>query len=113
MSSSRSRERRCYYEVLEVTKTASGEEIKKSYRKLAIRYHPDKNQGDQQAEERFKELGEAYEVLSDTEKRSAYDRLGHAAFDRRAGGGRSGGFHDPADIFRQTFVGADLGSPRD
>ena len=107
MSSSRAR--RCYYEILEVTRTASGDEIKKSYRKLAIRYHPDKNPGDKKAEEQFKELSEAYEILSDSEKRTVYDRHGHAAFDRRAGGGR-GGFHDPADIFRQTFGGADLGS---
>jgi len=103
------RERRCYYEVLEITRAASGEEIKKSYRKLAIKYHPDKNQGDAGAEERFKELGEAYEVLSDAEKRAAYDRLGHAAFDRRAGGG-AGGFHDASDIFREAFGGSDLGS---
>lgn len=105
-----STERRCYYEILEVSRTATGEEIKKSYRKLAIRFHPDKNPGDQKAEEQFKELGEAYEVLSEPEKRAAYDRHGHAAFDRRSGGGRPGGFHDPADIFRQTFEGADLGS---
>ncbi|MEN9675773.1 MAG: hypothetical protein RIS76_1669 [Verrucomicrobiota bacterium] len=109
---SSSRERRCYYEILEVTRTANGDEIKKSYRKLAIRYHPDKNPGDKKAEEQFKELSEAYEILSDSEKRVAYDRQGHAAFDRRAGAGRGGGggFHDPADIFRQTFGGADLGS---
>lgn len=108
---SSTRERRCYYEILEVTRTSSGEEIKKSYRKLAIRFHPDKNPGDKKAEEQFKELGEAYEALSDADKRAAYDRHGHAAFDRRAGGGgRSGGFHDPSDIFRQTFGGADLGS---
>ena len=107
-----SRARRCYYEVLEVTRTATGEEIKKSYRRLALKYHPDKNQGNKDAEERFKELGEAYEILSDEQKRSLYDQHGHAAFDRRAGGGagRSGGFHDPNDIFRQAFGSGDLGS---
>ncbi|MBX3731081.1 MAG: molecular chaperone DnaJ [Verrucomicrobiae bacterium] len=106
---SRTRERRCFYEVLEVTRTATAEDIKKSYRKLALRYHPDKNAGDTAAEERFKEVGEAYEVLSDPDKRATYDRHGHAAFDRRAGGG-AGGFHDPSEIFRQTFGGSDLGS---
>lgn len=106
---SRTRERRCFYEVLEVTRTATAEDIKKSYRKLALRYHPDKNAGDTTAEERFKEVGEAYEVLSDPDKRATYDRHGHAAFDRRAGGG-AGGFHDPSEIFRQTFGGSDLGS---
>lgn len=107
---SNSRERRCYYEVLEVERTATGEEIKKSYRRLAIKWHPDKNPGNKDAEERFKELGEAYEVLSDSDKRALYDRHGHAAFDRRAGAGRAGGFHDAGDIFRETFGGADLGS---
>lgn len=107
---STSRERRCYYEVLEVERTATGEEIKKSYRKMAIKWHPDKNPGNKDAEERFKELGEAYEVLSDSDKRALYDRHGHAAFDRRAGAGRGGGFHDAGDIFRETFGGADLGS---
>jgi len=103
--------KRCYYEVLEVERTVSAEEIKKAYRKLAIKYHPDKNPGDKAAEEKFKELGEAYEALADPQKRAAYDQHGHAAFDprARAGGGR-GGFHDPNDIFRQAFGGADLGS---
>ncbi|MBL9172014.1 MAG: molecular chaperone DnaJ [Verrucomicrobiales bacterium] len=107
---STTRERRCYYEILEVERTASGEEIKKSYRKLAIKWHPDKNPGNKDAEERFKELGEAYEILSDSDKRVLYDRHGHAAFDRRAGAGRSGGFHDAGDIFRDAFGGTDIGS---
>jgi molecular chaperone DnaJ len=112
---STARKRRCYYEILEVTRTVTTEELKKSYRKLAVRFHPDKNQGDKAAEERFKELGEAYEVLSDADKRAVYDQHGHAAFDKRAGGGfgrGNGGFHDPTDIFKQTFGsgGADLGS---
>src|SRR5690348_18354305 len=81
---------------------ASTEEIKKSYRKLAVKYHPDKNPGDKTAEEKFKELGEAYEILSDPQKRPVYDQYGHAAFDRRSGGfGRSGGFHDPFEVFRE------------
>jgi molecular chaperone DnaJ len=100
--------KRDYYEVLGVSKGASDEEIKKAYRKLAIKYHPDKNPGDKAAEEKFKELGEAYEVLSEPQKRAAYDQLGHDAFDprRRAqAGGGFGGFHDPADIFREVFGG--------
>jgi molecular chaperone DnaJ len=69
--------KRDYYEILGVTKNATQEEIKKAYRKVAIQFHPDKNQGDKEAEEKFKEAAEAYEVLSDTEKRSQYDRFGH------------------------------------
>jgi molecular chaperone DnaJ len=92
--------KRDYYEILSVDRTASGEEIKRSYRKLAVKYHPDKNPDDPQAEEKFKELGEAYDVLADDEKRAAYDRYGHAAF---AQGGGRGGFHDPFDIFREVF----------
>jgi molecular chaperone DnaJ len=95
--------KRDYYEILSVTRTASGDEIKRSYRKLAVKYHPDKNPNDPHAEEKFKELGEAYDVLADDQKRSAYDRYGHAAF---AQGGRAGGFHDPFDIFREVFGGA-------
>ena len=98
--------KRDYYEILEVEKAADGEEIKKSYRRLAVKFHPDKNPGDKVAEEKFKELGEAYEALSDPQKRAAYDQYGHAAFDpRRRGGGRGGGFHDPTDIFREMFGG--------
>lgn len=100
--------KRDYYDVLGLQKGASDEEIKKAYRKLAVKYHPDKNPGDKTAEEKFKELGEAYEVLSDSNKRAAYDQYGHAAFDRRAGGGgfsSTGGFHDPFDIFREVFGG--------
>src|SRR6059058_2639664 len=100
--------KRDYYEVLSVERTASEEEIKKAYRKLAIKYHPDKNPGDKTAEERFKEIGEAYEALSDPQKRAAYDQYGHAAFDSRSRGGfggRGGGFHDPFDIFREAFAG--------
>jgi molecular chaperone DnaJ len=87
--------KRDYYEVLAVAKTASGEEIKKSYRKLALKFHPDRNKGDKEAEEKFKEAAEAYEVLSDAEKRDLYDRFGHAGLQQ------SGftGFRDFDDIF--------------
>ncbi|MES2921605.1 MAG: molecular chaperone DnaJ [Verrucomicrobiota bacterium] len=100
--------KRDYYEILEVARDASGDVIKKSYRKLAVKFHPDKNPGDHTAEDKFKELGEAYEALSDPDKRAAYDRFGHAAFNGGAGAGRSGGggFHDPMDLFSQVFGGA-------
>src|SRR4051794_9516947 len=96
-------EKRDYYEVLSVSRSASEEEIKRAYRKLAVKYHPDKNPDDPHAEEKFKELGEAYDVLMDGDKRAAYDRFGHAAFSQ--GIGRGGGFHDPFDIFREVFGG--------
>ncbi len=98
--------KRDYYEVLEVTRSANGDEVKKSYRRLAVKFHPDKNPGDKTAEEKFKELGEAYDVLSDEQKRAAYDRFGHQAFAQGGGaarGGAGGGFHDPFDIFREVF----------
>ncbi len=98
--------KRDYYEVLGVARDASSEEIKKAYRKLAVKHHPDKNPGDKSAEEKFKELGEAYEILDDAQKRSAYDQYGHAAFDRR--GGHGGGFHDPFDVFREVFGGGGI-----
>jgi molecular chaperone DnaJ len=99
--------KRDYYEVLGVDRSASDDEIKKAYRKLAVKYHPDKNPGDKAAEEKFKELGEAYEALCDPQRRAAYNQYGHAAFDprARAGGFRGGGFHDPFEIFREVFGG--------
>ena len=87
--------------------------IKKAYRKLAVKYHPDKNPGNKEAEEKFKELSQSYEVLSDAKKRSTYDQFGHDAFTRsgRGGaGGGMGGFHDPYDIFSQVFGAGGGGS---
>ena len=96
--------KRDYYEILGVSRTAQQEEIKKSYRKLAVKYHPDKNPGDAAAEASFKELAEAYDVIGNAEKRAAYDRYGHAAFQGAGGGGgRPSGFHDPFDLFREVF----------
>jgi molecular chaperone DnaJ len=82
--------KRCYYEVLGVDGSAANEEIKKSYRKLAMQYHPDRNPGDKEAEERFKEAAEAYEVLSDQEKRDIYDRYGHQGLSNSGFQGFSG-----------------------
>jgi len=101
--------KRDYYEILGVDRNADAAEIKKAYRKLAVKFHPDKNPDDPTAEDRFKELGEAYEALSNDETRAAYDRYGHAAFQgagRSSGGGGFGGFHDPMDLFSQVFGGA-------
>jgi len=110
--------KRDYYEVLGVEKGASAEEIKKSYRKKAMKYHPDRNPGDKEAEEKFKELGEAYEVLSDDDKRARYDQFGFAGVDPNYGagqggygggfggfGGGFGGFGDFGDIFGDLFGG--------
>lgn len=103
--------KRDYYEVLHISKQSSFEEIKKSYRKLAVKYHPDKNSGDKTAEEKFKEIGEAYEILSHPEKKAAYDRYGHAAFSNGNGGGAGfGGGIDPFEIFREVFGGGRGGS---
>ena len=96
-----------FYEVLGVERNASSEDIKKAYRKLAIKYHPDKNPGDTKAEEKFKEASEAYGILSDKEKKQNYDSFGHAAFENGGGrpGGGFGGFGgaDFSDIFEDFF----------
>ena len=100
--------KRDYYEVLGVARGAPEDEIKRAYRKLAVKFHPDKNPDDPHAEEKFKELGEAYDVLIDVDKRAAYDRFGHNAFSQ-GGAGFGGGFHDPFDIFREVFGGGSGG----
>ena len=91
--------KRDFYEILEISKTASPEEIKKAYRKQAIKYHPDKNPGDSQAEENFKEAAEAYQVLSNTDKKARYDQYGHAGLGGGGAGGFSGGGMNVEDIF--------------
>ncbi|MFN3454660.1 MAG: molecular chaperone DnaJ [Pseudobdellovibrio sp.] len=97
-----SKTKRDYYEILSVERTADGEVIKKAYRKLAMQYHPDRNPGDKEAEDKFKEAAEAYEVLSSPDKRAQYDRFGHQAFQGgMGGGGFQGGFTDINDIFSQ------------
>src|SRR5438067_13166057 len=101
-------EKRDYYEVLGVERSATEEEVKRAYRKLAVKFHPDKNPDDPHAEEKFKELGEAYDVLMDPNKRASYDQFGHAAF-AAGGGGFGGGFHDPFEIFREVFGGSGFG----
>jgi molecular chaperone DnaJ len=96
-----------YYDILGVSKNASEEDIKKAYRKMAVKYHPDKNPGDKVAEEKFKEVADSYEVLKDSDKRAAYDKYGHGAFEHggmQSSGWGSGG-RDPFDVFRDVFSG--------
>ena len=97
-----------YYELLGVQRGVTADDLKKAYRKKAVQFHPDKNPGNKEAEEMFKKVAHAYEVLNDPDKRAAYDRYGAAAFDGSGGvprgpGGGGGGFHDPFDIFREVF----------
>jgi molecular chaperone DnaJ len=93
--------KRDYYQVLDVPRTASEAEIKKSYRRLAMKFHPDRNPGDKAAEESFKEAKEAYEILTDAQKRAVYDQHGHAGLDPQRGGGFGGG--GGADVFGDIF----------
>ena len=111
--------KRDYYEILGTSKTADADELKKAYRKLAMKFHPDKNPGDKAAESKFKELNEAYDVLKDDQKRAAYDRFGHQAFEGGMGGGRGGAGSAPggfdfgssfSDIFEDFFGGGMGGS---
>ena len=105
-------DKRDYYEVLGLQKGASDDEIKKAFRKLAMKYHPDKNPGDKEAEEKFKEINEAYAVLSDSEQKAKYDQFGHAGIDPNsfAGGfGGFGGFEDIFDMFSGAFGGGGFG----
>ena len=98
-----------FYEILGVSKSASDDEIKKAYRKLAIQYHPDKNPGDKSAEEKFREATQAYEILKDPQKRSQYDQFGHAAFEQ---GGGFGGFGGGVDSSGSGQSRRDAGLPR-
>ena len=96
--------KRDYYDVLGVTKSASKDEIKKAYRKLALKYHPDKTKGDKTSEEKFKEASEAYHVLSDEKRKTNYDQFGHAAFEGAGGGGQGfGGFDFNSSSFSDIF----------
>ena len=98
---------RDYYEILGVSRNSSDAEVKKSYRKLAMKFHPDKNRGDKEAEKKFKEINEAYDVLKDPQKKSSYDQFGHAAFKQGGMGGAQGGFGDFSGgfvIFLKSFL---------
>src|ERR1700756_4072383 len=98
--------KRCYYEVLGVGRTVNDDELKTAFRKLALKWHPDRNRGDASSEHRFKEINEAYEVLKDPQKRAAYDRFGHAAFEQGMGGGGGAGFGaDFGSAFSDLFEG--------
>ena len=92
-----------YYDILGVSKTSSQDEIKKAYRKVAMKYHPDKNPDNKEAEEKFKEAAEAYSILSNEEKKSRYDQFGHAGVNQGFSGGFSDGGINVEDIFNQVF----------
>ena len=95
--------KRCYYETLSVTRTATDSEIKTSFRKLAMQWHPDRNPGDKSAETKFKEINEAYDVLKDGDRRAAYDRFGHAAFEQGNGAAAHGFGADFGSAFSDIF----------
>src|SRR5579862_6790267 len=98
--------KRCYYEVLGVQRTATEADVKVSYRKLAMQWHPDRNPGDKDCEHKFKEINEAYDILKDEQKRAAYDRFGHAAFEQGMGRGHGNPFDFTSsfsDIFEDLF----------
>lgn len=95
--------KRDFYEILDVSRTATEAEIKKAYRRMAMKYHPDRNPDDSEAEAKFKEAKEAYEILSNSQKRAAYDQFGHAGVDQSAGGGHRGGAGGFSDIFGDVF----------
>src|SRR5882757_10754523 len=97
--------KRCYYEVLEVERTVNDGELKTAFRKLAMKWHPDRNPSDNSSEGRFKEINEAYEILKDADKRAAYDRFGHAAFEQGAGGAGPGFGSDFGSAFSDLFEG--------
>ena len=102
-----------YYELLEVSKSSDKSTIKKAYRQMAMKYHPDKNPGDSEAEEKFKAINEAYQVLSDEEKRAIYDRHGKAGLEGHGQrGGFSGGFDDLSSVFEEMFGSAFGGGSR-
>ena len=102
-----------FYELLEVDRSADGATLKSAYRKLAMKYHPDKNPGCHESEAKFKAINQAYDCLKDDQKRAAYDRFGHAAFENGGpggqGGGFGGGFSDRGDIFETIFGGSGFG----
>ena len=112
--------KRDYYEVLGVSRSATADELKKAYRKVAMQHHPDRNPGDKAAEEKFKEAAEAYEVLSDPQKKSQYDRFGHAGVGNNRGGGFGGGggmnmddiFSQFGDVFGDDIFGSFFGGAR-
>src|SRR5215467_3616136 len=102
--------KRCYYDVLGVERTAVDGELKSAFRKLAMKWHPDRNPSDKSCEVRFKEINEAYEILKDPDKRAAYDRFGHAAFEH-AGSGAAHGFGDVASAFAADGAAAASAAP--